>query len=682
MAFLTTDDAHAFGRALALAFHPRTVSVSVKRPPVERHEQYTEYETQTSSREVVVDAGPQGWTYAVLPAGALFGGLLWAVTGAFIGLLALLVAGGAFAFAFRTFRKTETREEVVEEEVPVTRERIVLVESPDASEERHVPAATRVLGLGRVDLEFLSIPVGSGTLLIDPGRAFPATRLNVRLPRSATAVGDDLEALRALTDEVPAVLTGDAAEYPLRQATSFGAKIRLTGTERQLWEGFDRLEKLLRVLPEEAFEVSVVPARHPVAPLLRRRDGPPSSLGPGSDAARALLEGLRRARRVEALLRSAAVDLPARHAALAGTRLVALRKKVGPMCHNLGQVFHYSAFHFYCPECNAEIQKDLLGRDYSVQGGSQCAPVTYSRATLLGYDPSGPGWRCPQCEGRFPMDAVIPIHRMLDEVFLPVYDRLMEENKTERLRIYSDSRNRELDFRNQLDRDMDTLVHNTRTSLELVSDEVRRLEAEIAGEREALGAFAAIMESHAAVRSGALAQIEQSAREIEARVQAGVEAKLRDMDVVFSRERALVGATMDKLSRSKRLDDEKRDAVQRQIAASTLDIAQTSRRIEQHTERAAMNTERIAASSERAAVAGERAAAAAERTASTGDALLEGQKQGNAIMGAMAKRMGVSAGPSGWDLVGQAQHGLADLASNVLLESDTERSRRHQEIPR
>jgi hypothetical protein len=675
MAVLTADEARALGRSLATVCRSRVERVPVKRPPAQHREQYVEYEVQTRTQRAVVDTGPQAWTFAILVGGGLAGLLLWALVGAFFGVLLIGVACVAFAAAFVTCRKREEREQVIEEQVPVTKERTVLVPVPDAIEERRVAASVCVRAIGRVDLDFLAIPVGSGTVLVDPEGRFPTTRLTVRMPRAPEAVEAEVESLRALTAEVPAVLSGEAAPFPLRQATSFGESIRLTGSERQMWEGFDRLERALGDERQEMFDLDIVPPGHPLLRFLTRQAASPPVIPGGVAAARGLLEALARARRLEASLRAAAIDLPARHAALAGARLVALRRKVGPMCHNLGQVFHYSAFHFYCRDCNAEIQKDLLARDYSVQGGTQSVPVTYSRATLLRYDPSVPCWRCPQCEGCFSLEATIPIHRMLDEVFLPVYDRLMEENKTERLRIYSDTRNRELDYRNQLERDMDTLVQGTRTSLELVSDEVRRLEAEIAGEREALAAFTAIMVSHASAEAKALAQIEQSAREIEARVHDGAAEKLRDMSAFFNQERAVVAAEMDRLSRSKRLDDQSRDAIQRQIAASAMDIAQSSRVTASNTGRIAETSERIAGNTARTAVA-------AERTADEAAAMREEQKQSNAIMGAMANKMGVSSGPSGWNLIGQGEHALADLTSSVLLESDTERTRRKQEIPR
>jgi hypothetical protein len=673
MAVLSAEETQVFGQSLATAFRPRLERVAVPHVPIERIEEVVESERRPGTRRVTVDVGPQRWTYAVLVGGFA---LAVAVGLATDSVLAWLVLNVASVVAFRQalrLRRVEEREDSFEETVHVTRKRKVLVPVPHQWQERHVPSTARVRVLGRIDLDFLAIPLGSGTVLVDAQSCFPAQSVGGRLPSDMVAVEAELDRLRAATSQVPAVLSGEGASFPLHEATSFGASVRLTGAERAMWEGFDRLERRLCEVMAESFDLPVVPTQHPLTRFLTPRTTPPPVMPDAATAARRLLDALACARRLERALAAAAADLPARHAVFAGARLVALRRKVGPMCHNLGQQFHYSAFHFYCPECNAEIQKDLLARDYSVRSGAPCAMVTYSAATRLCYDPAGPAWVCPHCEGRFAMDAVIPIHRMLDEVFLPVYDRLMEENKTERLRIYADSRNRELEYRNQMERDMDTLVHGARNSLDQAADEIRRLEAEIEGESEALAAFSLIMASHDQVEKGTLADIERSAREIEARIDHGAEQKRRDLAAFFDLEREVVGATLDALSRSKRLEDERRDAIQRQVAANAQQIAETARRTEAH-------TARIADASERTAATSERIANRSDQVALDQAELLEQQKRANAIHAATAKAHGVTAGPNALDIVGRIQHGLSDLTSDVLGESDVQRARRHQEL--
>ena len=605
MTVLSADEARVFGRSLALACRSRFEKVSVQRPAVERVEQYVDHEVRQATMRVISDLGAQPWTFALLALAVLLGAGLWAVVGAVAGLLGFAAGGGGFAFAFRRFRRTSVREEQVEEKVPVTKERSVLVPVPDGVEDRRVPATMRVVSVGRVELDFLAIPAGSGTALVDPEGGFPPARVTLRRPREPVALTAELKAVRSATSEVPSVLSGESASFPLRPATSFGESIRLTGTERQLWEGFDRLEKRIRDLKEETFELSLVPTRHPLRRFLLRQATVPRALPQGTASSRGLLEAVERAQRYDAALAAAAVDLPARHAALAGARLVALREKIGPLCHNLGHLFHYSAFHFYCPDCNAEIQEDLLARDYSLQDGSQWPPVAYSKATLLHYDPNGPCWSCPQCEGRFPLQTAIPVHRMLDEVFLPVYDRLMEEHKTERLRIYSDTRDRELDYRNQFERDMDTLVHGTRTSLELILDEMRRLDAEIAAEHEALVRFKEAMVSHGRVEARGLARVEQSARQIEDHVRETATEKVREGFAVQERGRAAASASLQGLSRARRLDDESRDARLRQIASAAREAAAHG---EDHAE-----------------------------AGGASDASREARKQASAIVGAMAR---------------------------------------------
>ncbi|MCK7469222.1 MAG: hypothetical protein MZU91_14600, partial [Desulfosudis oleivorans] len=93
-----------------------------------------------------------------------------------------------------------------------------------------------------------------------------------------------------------------------------------------------------------------------------------------------------------------------------------------------------ASFNFYCPSCNKDPSRQALSRDLCSQWQQQ--RVNFPSTTMMEMiDLDRDLWKCPLCETV--TDTPFPKHKMEDELFTPVYDKLYEEHFVDRLKIYN-----------------------------------------------------------------------------------------------------------------------------------------------------------------------------------------------------------------------------------------------------
>jgi hypothetical protein len=500
-----------------------------------------------------IDAGPRSFVYSfivitnIVSLGILFS--LNLVAG--IVLLAVSnVAGFVLSRGYRA-KKTEEYEEIQTVEKTVERE----VEIEPEFVEEVISPQHKIVSIGRGAIRFEAMRLGGHSLIVpptglseSPGTAYPLLVDIVQLLKSSSK-------LERTLDKIPSVLSGDTGTYVVNEETSYGQAITLHGFEKDLQDGFVAIADAYRHIDEVTIDISYS-SFSKLTQYLRKRDE--NVIPPNSDlnSFKSLLvsDG---GPKLEDFSRKWTREWSDHLSLLHRVRFESLKDNLATLSHTLSNSINYSAFSFYCPTCNEEIQREILQHDYSVHALTLSGPLSLPRSTRCVYNPDDGLWRCTSCESK--TRNPIPISKMLDEILLPAYDKLMEENKIERLKAHREVRGKEMSSRNEMESELEKSFYDYLSEMYSLSDEMDRMKAEIAGEKDAIHSMKRVLRQYdleqSALMKGILEFSDMKAAEVHERTKKVVQ----EVDEEKERSQKLLGQTTMEYSRAKRMDDERRE---------------------------------------------------------------------------------------------------------------------------
>ena len=500
-----------------------------------------------------VDSGPQSFVYSfIVIANIVSLGILFSLN-LVVGIILLAVSNVAGFVLSRGFRakKTEEYEEI--QTVEKTIEKEVEIE-PEVFEE-DIPQQHKIVSIGRGGIRFEAMRLGEHSLLIppsglaaSPGAPYPLLADVVQLLKSSSK-------LERTLDRIPSVLSGDTATYVVNEETSYGQAISLRGFEKDLQDGFVQVAEAYHHIDETKIDCSYSGFSQLIQ-YLRKRDKNTNPPNPDVNSFKSLLasDG---GPKLEDFSRKWIKDWSDHLSLLHTVRFESLKDKLATLCHGLSNSINYSAFYFYCPTCNEEIEQELLQRDYSVHSLTLSGPLSLPRSTRCVYNPEDGSWRCTSCESK--TRHPIPVSKMLDEILLPAYDRLMEEHKIERLKAHREVRGREMSSRNEMESELEKAFYDYLSEMHSLSDEMDRMKAEIAGESEAIHSMKRVMREYDMEQSELMKGILDFSAQKAAEIQERTKKIVQEVDEEKERSQKLLGQTTTEYSRAKRIDDERRE---------------------------------------------------------------------------------------------------------------------------
>ncbi len=491
------------------------------------------------------------------------------------------------------------------EEGTVTRE----VEGPPEIVEESIPGKNRILAVGQGRLEFQGHQTQEGVIVTGPPSLME--RRSIRYPAlSDPALAFQMASeIESALEHVPWVLDGETEHFDVPQEIEpYYARgmVPLRGLEREIVEHCHEMAECFAARSDLLLDVAAVTDSALLGALTPIVNG---NTVPLPDA----LESFERevasqgGRELEILAERWPVRWQDVTDALREAREFSLREQVAPESLDLGTYISYSAFNFYCPQCNDSKSQRLLARDYSVQGNEDFEPVSFSANSRCLFDPKDEMWRCVTCE--YETTHPIPMHRVLDEVLLPAYDYLMNENKVERVRAHQSIRNREIENRNSLETDLERTQIEYLSQIDALGEELERLHVDVSGEMVAIGALEEILRQYEIKQNSVMANIRKSSVQTDREIRERTEAVLTKMDGVKQREMEAMSAELEYLSMAQRKDDERRDAIQRGILSANLEQVTIQRetlaenRIQTGIQRATLAENRIQTGIQRATLA-------------------------------------------------------------------------------
>jgi len=514
--------------------------------PYEDCEEYTE----------TVKAGIKEWVIYVSAFTATIG-LILILAQISIPIGILLIFSGIIFYAIGKNKFLKTKQETHKRKVSKTRTEKRKKEIPQFKDEI-VTGEWSIKRMGTGTLEF-NVSEVDGTKFLS-GIDFWKSTQNFQYPfiEKEQEFVSEFSKLEKELEQTPYVLNGDKESFDATDDEGQDLEVQLSGLEKDIMNHFVSTDFNFMSAKTKKVESTLFSANE-LRPYLIK-------LNKTGEDVDEFLTTLAKGIDFDNTCRHWLNKWPEWNTTLQNARFNSLTEQVIPEFTQFSNLTHYSSFNFYCPTCNKEIEEELMDRDYSVHSSKDLSPQRFSSNTRCCYLLNLNAWECPMCE-KVTLNP-IPFHKALDDILFPVYDKLMEENKTEREKDYSDVRKKEIHYKNEMKQELEKMYFDNLNGILELKDSMEKMHAEIDGESEAIQFINESIAKYKKLQSEIINSIESSNEEMKMRIQATAQKILADVDRVKDREMELLNQELTELSKAKRLDDERRDSIQRDILAA------------------------------------------------------------------------------------------------------------------
>jgi hypothetical protein len=271
------------------------------------------------------------------------------------------------------------------------------------------------------------------------------------------------------------------------------------------------------------------------------------------------------------------------------------------------------------------------------------------------------------------------MHKALDEILLPTYDKLMNENKNERLKEHSRTRNKELEILNEMDKEVEKVNYDNITAVFALSDEIEKMKAEIIGEMEAVVSLKSVAEIYGKSQSMVIDSINEYTERLNEEIERKTERVLSEVEEIKVHEMQELNIEMLEFAKAKRQEDEKRDALQREILQSCQEQVAVTQAGFQDTNRNLNSINNNVMEGNRIAQEGNIIAKegfdSLNTTIEAGNQnIIQKLHQGNAINAALAKKQGINLHDEPWYRIDRkVRNSMSDLAGSFAGKNTVEK---------
>ena len=478
-------------------------------------------------------------------------------------------------------------------------ERTVEVEKevePERTVHTTAPPTKRLLAFGRGGVNFRAsrTAIGGGALVSGPPELSKTKRVRFpALEQSPEEILDAVSLMEASWRFMPWALDGEARLFPVADSPRDAAEtsptdsseeplsldgyysdgLPMRGIERALMEHAEYMSQAFANRRDAIFDIDVLADARLIQALVPVSD-PENGAGASGDAVSDMAES---SVRKTAELQTIAERWPPFYRGVTDHLLAArdssLVGQVPDECLDFTTAMNESAYNMYCPDCNGEILGLLENRVYDVQSGEANEPLSFSANTrcVCDYDENGGTvWRCLACEN----ETYLPIlvHKMLDELLLPAYDHLLNENQVERLRAHREARGKEIEYKASYRTENENAQLDHFRRMDGFSEEMERIRVDIQGENLALDSLSEVLTAYQLKQHEAMAGIQLNAAAVDQAIRDRTRRVLASVDAFKDREMAALSDELRVLSIAQHEEDAKRDAVQRGILENTKQI--------------------------------------------------------------------------------------------------------------
>jgi len=232
----------------------------------------------------------------------------------------------------------------------------------------------------------------------------------------------------------------------------------------------------------------------------------------------------------------------------------------------INQFSSYS-YNYYCPECNKKIVKDFFYKDSQFDGKTKETPLNFPETTKMVLTDVNKGlWRCPLCNHI--TDKPLTIHRMDDELFNKVYDKLYEENKNDRLKIYYDIINQKRKYSEKAETQFHTSFRENRSKREQIKSKIRSISAETNADTSIVRSLYLMMQKYDRISQKRINEFEAEINNIKEIILQDNGKALQELDQVFENAQQEIRQNLERYAKLEHIEQAARDDVQKKQLSS------------------------------------------------------------------------------------------------------------------
>lgn len=256
------------------------------------------------------------------------------------------------------------------------------------------------------------------------------------------------------------------------------------------------------------------------------------------------------------------------------------------------RIIDMASYNYYCPECNKQAIEYIEHGDYT-HSGDRDNRVEFPRNTLMEpVDINSNRWLCKLCNKE--TNVPYPKHKMDDELFTPVYDKLYEEHFKDRLSIYNHINDEKRKYGEKAEVQFHQVKRESRDKQDALKSKIRTIQSDIMADDAAIEELNGLLLKYKRIAEQKSKEIKQDLANSKEKIAKENAKSRKRIDSAVAQANKNIDASTKRYSTLEREDQSKRDNVQKQIAENTRATAENTEKIAANTAQIANNTRRSA----------------------------------------------------------------------------------------
>ena len=238
-----------------------------------------------------------------------------------------------------------------------------------------------------------------------------------------------------------------------------------------------------------------------------------------------------------------------------------------PTTYMFADIIEKASYNSYCPNCNSDIIENLMEGDYKHDGSKDNRSFFQKNTQMELVDIDQGLWKCPLCNEQ--TDKPFLKHKLEDELFTPVYDKLYEENYKDRLKIYNHLNDEKRKYAEKADTLFHELLRESRNKSDNIKSKIRTIKSEVMADEMAVKDLTGLLVKYKKIALEKAREIQNDLKDHKEKINEDNERSKQKLNEIASAAKESIEESTSSNAALEREDQAKRDEIQKQIASNT-----------------------------------------------------------------------------------------------------------------